>query len=201
MAPPTTLASLTACLTDLQERKMNSKIDDSDFEQLACEIEKDHRAVLAGNRSSIEHAISAGARLEKARQNVGHGAYEQWIKDYCTLKASTARLYHRLYRRLDEMPEMKEKILASTLNEADELLERERERQMFSERLKSEALNSALCETAWELADVVHLAKKRVGDAAWDAWDDPIARFVKPLANPPRSLCFPLEFKRPDESS
>ena len=180
---------------------MNSKIDDSDFERLACGIDKDHRAVLAGNRSSIEHAISAGARLEEARQNVGHGAYEQWLKDHCTFKASTARLYHRLYRRLDEMPDMKEKILALTLSEADELLERERERQMFSERLKSEALNSALCETAWELADVVHLAKKRVGDEAWDAWDDPIARFVKPLANPPRSLCFPLEFKQADESS
>ena len=174
---------------------MNEKSQHPDLEDLLCEIETDHEAVLAGKRQSIEHAISAGARLDQIKQRIGHDEYGLWVKEHCALRPWTARLYHRLYRRLADMPDMKDKILALTLNEADATLTHEREQRMFNDQVMSRALSSALCETARELADLINLAKRRLGDQAWAAWDDPIARFVKPLADPPKSLCFPAKAK------
>jgi hypothetical protein len=174
---------------------MNDKSQHLDLEALLCEIETDHEAVLAGKRQSIEHAVSAGARLDQIKQRIGHDEYGLWVKEHCALRPWTARLYLRLYRRLAEMPDMKEKILALTLNEADATLAHEREQRMFNDQLMSRALSSALCETARELADLINLARQRLGDQAWAAWDDPTARFVKPLADPPKSLCFPAGVK------
>jgi hypothetical protein len=177
-----------------------NECDGANLEEVLCEIEAHHKAVLAGKRQSIERAILAGERLEQIKRRIGHNEHGFWVTTHSTLKLSTARLYHRLYRRLADMPDMKERVLALTLNEADAALAQEREQRMFREGVRNHALNSALCETAQELADVINLAKKRLGEEAWAAWDDPIARFVKPLAEPPKALCFPAQSKRSDES-
>src|SRR5262249_591338 len=114
-------------LADRGTKKMGEQSHNIDFEDLLRGIEIDHEAVLAGKRQSIERAISAGARLEQIKQKIGHDEYGLWIKEHCGLRPSAARLYHRLYRRLADMPDMKEKILALTLNEADAALAQERE--------------------------------------------------------------------------
>lgn len=171
------------------------------LEQLASRINEDHEAVLAAYRSSIERALDAGNRLDEVKQRVGYGHYGAWVKRNCSFSIASAQLYHRIARRLAEMPDMRAKILELDLNKADELMRREREKRMNAERLDLQSLESALCEYVCGASEVVQQTKKRVGDNAWERWVGPTADFVKLLLEPPRPLSLPLELKLDEEDS
>jgi hypothetical protein len=62
----------------------------------------DIRALHAGIRRNAEQiardAIEAGKLLIEAKQALGHGQWEQWLRDNCNLSTRTARRYMALSR-------------------------------------------------------------------------------------------------------
>jgi hypothetical protein len=169
-------------------------LDDPELKQLGIEVNADHDAILAANASSMERALSAGARIDIIKIKIGHGNFRRAVKKLCSFKIATAQLYHRLFRRLTEMPDMRPKIINLTLNEADELLRKEREHRIYMEQLDRDAFDSNLSELVHEVAELVRIRKKRTPDQQWQQWSGPVADFVKAFTDLPYPLAFPAEF-------
>jgi Protein of unknown function (DUF3102) len=70
---------------------------------LAKQIQEKHHAASAAMVSYIEHALDAGDLLDKAKKQVGHGQFGQWIERNCKMAQSTARLYMQLARNRTEI--------------------------------------------------------------------------------------------------
>jgi hypothetical protein len=104
---------------------------DPDLEKLKYEINKEHQEVLTTFRKSLEHALRIGALLDAVKQKLGHGLFGWWMKKHCQFSLSTAKLYHRLFRRLNQMPDMRSKIIDLDLNGADAVLKGEWEEPAF----------------------------------------------------------------------
>src|SRR5437016_5686707 len=69
---------------------------------------------------------------------------------------------------------------------------------MNGEKLNFHAVEKALREQIWEIAEILKQVKRRVGDADWDGWKgNEIAAFVKPLIEPPdiEEDYLPLKFE------
>jgi hypothetical protein len=63
---------------------------------LAIRINEAHQAFEAAKKTSIEHAITAGKLLIKAKLEQNHGDWTAWLKKHCKISETTARLYMRL---------------------------------------------------------------------------------------------------------
>jgi uncharacterized protein (DUF2235 family) len=65
---------------------------------IEAQIKIEHDAHLSAVRTSIEHAIKAGALLEEAKGLLKHGQWLPWLSDHCGLSDRTAQRYMRLAR-------------------------------------------------------------------------------------------------------
>lgn len=68
------------------------------LEDLAAEINAEHRACEAAVASAVEHAIRAGEMLMEAKEQAGHGGWLPWLQDHFEGSADTAQVYIRLAR-------------------------------------------------------------------------------------------------------
>jgi hypothetical protein len=73
---------------------------DSSLVELRTKIEDEHKAVELSAASAVEHAMSAGNLLLKAKAICPHGLWEKWLADNFSGAARTARTYMLLARRL-----------------------------------------------------------------------------------------------------
>jgi hypothetical protein len=82
--PPVSVASAPPKIADMSE------------EELAKTIKEKISFMLTSFKSSVTHAMDVGDLLIEAKKRVGHGNWEEWLKDHCQLSFSTARRYIRL---------------------------------------------------------------------------------------------------------
>jgi hypothetical protein len=64
--------------------------------ELAQQITSHHEAAEAALRTCAEHAMAAGDLLIKAKQQVGHGSFGEWVEYNCKMSYRTARVYMQL---------------------------------------------------------------------------------------------------------
>jgi hypothetical protein len=66
---------------------------------LAARIRAEHEASAAALKSSVEHAMAAGALLIEAKDRLNqHGQWLPWLREHCALSERVAQTYMRLAR-------------------------------------------------------------------------------------------------------
>jgi hypothetical protein len=73
-------------------------------EQLTAAIRHEHEAASTAARSALGHALEAGSLLAEAKRKIPHGSWEAYVRDECGIAPRTARLYQRLHRHRDRLP-------------------------------------------------------------------------------------------------
>jgi hypothetical protein len=63
---------------------------------LAARIAAEHEAAGAATRKTLQHAITAGELLIEAKDRVGHGRWENWLKKTCNVPPRSATNYMKL---------------------------------------------------------------------------------------------------------
>jgi hypothetical protein len=63
---------------------------------LAARINEEHALALKSAESAIDHAIEAGRLLLRAREQIGRGAWLQWLSSNCTLTVRMSQRYMRV---------------------------------------------------------------------------------------------------------
>ncbi len=77
-------------------------------EELATTIKSKVSTMLFNYKSSIERAMEVGDLLTEAKARVGHGNFEAWIKDHCSMSYRSARRYMQMARDRSKIePELK----------------------------------------------------------------------------------------------
>jgi hypothetical protein len=64
--------------------------------QLAADINAEHRLCLHAMRSSLDHAVRVGDLLNQAKEMVNHGDWLPWGAANCEFSERTARAYTRV---------------------------------------------------------------------------------------------------------
>jgi hypothetical protein len=67
-----------------------------DLDELGAAIRREHDAVLAGVRATVEAAIRCGRLLQEAKAQVPHGGWATWLAQHFPASARTAQNYMRL---------------------------------------------------------------------------------------------------------
>lgn len=69
---------------------------EQNLEQLAVDINREHRAAESAARSAIEHALAAGRLLVEAKGQVGHGGWLEWLKENTEVSPRQSQRYMKL---------------------------------------------------------------------------------------------------------
>lgn len=73
------------------------KISAADLAKNARIINEAHKEIVAAERTSLQHAITAGSTLRACKDSVEHGEWGEWLDKNCPdISEETARLYMRL---------------------------------------------------------------------------------------------------------
>lgn len=88
---------------------------------LTAAIRREHEAAGTAARSAIEHAMECGRLLAQARQGIAHGGWESYVRDRCGIAPRTARVYLRLDRERDRLPN-RQHVAGLTVREAVQVL-------------------------------------------------------------------------------
>lgn len=68
------------------------------LEDLARRINDEHDQCAEAARSTLDHALNAGALLTQAKGQIPHGQWGNWLRAHCTVSERTAQLYMKLAR-------------------------------------------------------------------------------------------------------
>jgi Protein of unknown function (DUF3102) len=72
--------------------------------ELAPKISEAYTKAVEASQASLAHAIDAGEMLRQAKEYVGHGNWDIWLRDNCPeISDRTARLYMRLAKNADKL--------------------------------------------------------------------------------------------------
>lgn len=91
-------------------------------EQLTAAIRHEHEAASRAARSALGHALEAGRLLAEAKAVIPHGSWEAYLRDGCSIAPRTARLYLRLHRHRDRLPN-RQHVAELSVRQASRLLE------------------------------------------------------------------------------
>ena len=87
----------TATLPQRKNGAQHLPIDRSNrLGDLAARIAAEHEAAGAATRKTLQHAITAGELLIEAKDRVGHGRWENWLKKTCNVPPRSATKYMKL---------------------------------------------------------------------------------------------------------
>jgi len=89
-----------------------------DLKDLAKQIIKSHKDCLKAARSSLTHAVNAGASLIKAKAAVAHGGWKTWVEENCRIGLREAQRYMKVAKELGKLAEQGLNINEMTLTEA-----------------------------------------------------------------------------------
>jgi hypothetical protein len=91
-------------------------------DRLAVAIREEHAAASAAANAALAHALEAGRLLEEARATIPHGNWEFYVQAIVGIAPRTARLYLRLHRHRDRLPN-RQRVADLTVRQAAKLLE------------------------------------------------------------------------------
>ena len=97
----------------------------SHSDRLAVAIREEHAAASAAANAALAHALEAGRLLEEARATIPHGGWESYVQGTCRIAPRTARLYLRLHRHRDRLPN-RQRVADLTVRQAAKLLEQQK---------------------------------------------------------------------------
>lgn len=84
--------------TALEEKAETEFQTSWSLEEMAEKINEQHELCAGGWRTTLDHAITAGALLKDVKLTLDHGEFGKWIKDNCGgFGIRTAQVYMRLY--------------------------------------------------------------------------------------------------------
>jgi hypothetical protein len=98
-------------------------------------IRREHEAATSATRIALDHAMECGRLLAQARQGIGHGNWETFVRDTCGIAPRTGRLYLRLHANRDRLAD-RQRVAGLTVRDAARLLA---EPKMRHERKIAEA--------------------------------------------------------------
>jgi hypothetical protein len=90
---------------------------------LAARITAEHEQAGDATRSALTHAITAGELLTEAKDRVGHGRWENWLKKTCNIPARTASRYMLLAEHREVIESKSATVADLTINAALRLLQ------------------------------------------------------------------------------
>jgi Protein of unknown function (DUF3102) len=97
-------------------------IGSNSLADLAVKINAEHEASTAGIKRGVAHAITAGALLIEAREQLAHGQWLPWLEANCVFPARTASHYMRLARGRDQITDEIGNVADLTVREAVALI-------------------------------------------------------------------------------
>ena len=117
---------------------------------LADDINREHGAVKASFRQSVEHAIKVGRLLLKAKERVQHGQWGDWLSENTEISARMASSYMRLSRDLPALDEANQKRVSDlSFREALAVLAEERS-------IKSEFVGGGVTVEGRVISSIIH---------------------------------------------
>ena len=110
-------------MTSGTAQAITTKIEGSNsLADLAARIVAEHQAVSTALKDSVQHAITAGALLLEAKEQLKHGQWLPWLRDHCTISERTAQLYMRCAKNREAIEANTQCVADLTLNEAAAML-------------------------------------------------------------------------------
>jgi hypothetical protein len=91
---------------------------------LARQIREGHRACLDSVRSTIDHAAKAGQLLIRAKKEVEHGEWLDWLRKECGISDRVAQNYTRIARNYERIKELADQHEDLTIRQALDLIGR-----------------------------------------------------------------------------
>lgn len=76
------------------------------LEELTSTIRRGHRAVLSAVVDALQNAIETGKALKPAKEEVGHGNFEEYVAVSCGFTIRTAQNYMRLAKHEAEIRQL-----------------------------------------------------------------------------------------------
>jgi hypothetical protein len=104
----------TLATSEAQPRRKSPR---NQLGDLAQRIHAEHQEVVAATKSGVEHAMAAGDLLIKAKGQLGHGQWAEWLKRHCEISERTARLYMQLAQNRGAIAK-RQRVADLTLREA-----------------------------------------------------------------------------------
>jgi Protein of unknown function (DUF3102) len=89
---------------------------------LAARIRAEHEATSAALKTSVGHAIAAGALLLEAKELLKHGQWLSWLAEHCAISERTAQLYMRCAKNRAAIEANTQCVADLTINEAAAVL-------------------------------------------------------------------------------
>jgi hypothetical protein len=81
----------------------NRRAEKGQLQDLAVRINREHEATeiavhaaQAAAHSAVTHAVNVGCLLLEAKEQVGHGSWEAWVKAHIAFSPRTAQVYMRI---------------------------------------------------------------------------------------------------------
>jgi hypothetical protein len=93
-----------------------------DLQRLAIDIKFAHKAITDAGRNIVAKAIEAGDLLNRAKAQVGHGGFLDWVKANCGFTDKTAQRYMKFAENKEHLEKATSKfetISNLTLNKAE----------------------------------------------------------------------------------
>ena len=112
---------------------------------LAKKINKEHRLCEESLKAGLQHALTAGELLIKAKKQVNHGVWLSWLHENCECSERTTQAYMRVFRLLPTLPEGKAQRVADlSFREAMKFVGKDVARlKLLSENEQNEVLDTA----------------------------------------------------------
>jgi len=80
-----------------------AEMEKGSLQELAAEINAEHRAFVGTFRKTVEHGIRAGELLAQAKAECKHGTWLPWLEENFEGAIRTAQEYLRLYNHRDQL--------------------------------------------------------------------------------------------------
>lgn len=104
-------------MSALQMQTYLSVVDD--LATLSAEIDRVVTDAEAHARSAVGAAIAAGGLLKRAKDAVGHGGWDAWLRENCRVAPRTARAYMRLHAQYQSLgPDERQRVAEMPLRQA-----------------------------------------------------------------------------------
>jgi len=72
-------------------------------EDIEGAIRRSHAAATSAAETALGHALECGRLLAEAREGIGHGGWETFVRERCDIAPRTARVYLRLHANRERL--------------------------------------------------------------------------------------------------
>jgi len=171
--------TLTRSITVTKHNLATSNNSDVTLEQLKQDVQLLLTTIDELQKKHIETAIELGRKLQQIKKIVGHGKWLPWLKaNVERFSEDTAENYMKLARYLDDMPDLRPKILDKGLVSALVYLRGEWEGSR-----NPKVIHRRLCEHLYEASYDLKNIRDGVDRAEWDRYLDSLSKEIAALVH------------------